>query len=107
MKVSVNKSIYQSLLTSNQLFIKLTHQPSNTALVIIALTFFYIIDQSKDIKGSFEKFASDNKGIFRIGAVSCVNEDVICSKEKIDKFPTIKIYPQFPAPTFDLDISGD
>ena len=66
-----------------------------------------LLDQSKDIKGSYEKFAKDNKGIFRIGAVSCVNEDAICSKEKIDKYPTIRIYPQFPAPIFDLDTSGD
>lgn len=64
-------------------------------------------DQSKDIKGSYEKFASENKGIFRIGAVSCEDEAPICAKEKVDKFPTIRVYPTFPAPTFDLDLSGD
>lgn len=64
-------------------------------------------EQSKDIKGSYEKFASENKGIFRIGAVDCEGEATICSKEKVEKFPTIRIYPTFPAPTFDLDLSGD
>lgn len=65
------------------------------------------IEQSKDIKGSYEKFATDNKGIFRIGSVDCSSETNICSKEKIDKTPVMRIYPTFPAPTFDLDLAGD
>tara|TARA_B110000305_G_C19214119_1_gene527350 strand:+ start:168 stop:665 length:498 start_codon:yes stop_codon:yes gene_type:complete len=59
------------------------------------------------MKGLFEKFAAENKGVFRIGSVSCLNEDVICSKEKMTKFPTVRVYPPFPAPTFELDLSGD
>ena len=59
------------------------------------------------MKGSYEKFATDNKGIFRIGSVNCEEEGSICSKEKIDKYPTLRIYPAFPAPAFDLDLSGD
>ena len=66
-----------------------------------------ITEQSKDMKGAMEKFAHENKGVFRIGAVSCEMDDAICTKEKVDKTPTIKIYPPFPAPTFDLDLSGD
>ena len=63
--------------------------------------------QSKDIKGSYNKFATENKGIFRIGSVDCTEHTPICDKEKVDKFPTIRIYPTFPAPTFDLDLTGD
>lgn len=71
------------------------------------LDLFLSLEQSKDIKGSYSKFATDNKGIFRIGSVDCQDQGPICTKEKIEKFPTIKIYPTFPAPAFDLDLSGD
>ena len=39
--------------------------------------------------------------------MDCGEQAAICSKEKVEKFPTIRIYPTFPAPTFDLDLSGD
>lgn len=63
--------------------------------------------QSKDIKGSYEKFSLENKGVFRVGAVNCEESEAICKKEGVTTTPTIKIYPPFPAPIFDLDISGD
>lgn len=59
------------------------------------------------MKGAYEKFASENMGIFRIGSVNCEAEGPICQKEKVEKFPTIRVYPTFPAPTFDIDLSGD
>jgi hypothetical protein len=51
-------------------------------------------------------FASENKGIFRIGSVDCGDFTAICSKEKITKFPTVRVYPTFPAPLIDLEM-GD
>ena len=59
------------------------------------------------MKGSYEAFASENKGIFRIGSVSCAEHAMICEKEKIESFPTLRLYPQFPAPTQDFDLSND
>lgn len=69
--------------------------------------FVFLSEQSKDIKGSYEKFALENKGVFRTGAVSCKTDEPICKKEGVTKTPTVKVYPPFPAPIFDLDLSGD
>lgn len=54
----------------------------------------------------YNKFASENKGIFRIGAVDCSDFENICKKEGVTKFPTVKLYPPFPAPVQDVEI-GD
>lgn len=63
-------------------------------------------DASRDLKAGYEQFASENKGIFRIGSVDCDDQGDICSKEGVTDKPTIKIYPTFPAPTLDLDLSS-
>ena len=60
---------------------------------------------ARDIKSGYEQFASENKGIFRIGSVDCDAQADICKKEKVDAFPTIRIYPTFPMPTQDMDLS--
>ena len=52
----------------------------------------------------YNKFATENKGIFRIGAVDCEEQESICTKEGITEFPTFRLYPPFPAPTSDLEI---
>ena len=51
----------------------------------------------------YESFAKDNKGMFRIGAIDCKEFEAICKKEKVTKYPTIRVYPQFPAPTQDYE----
>lgn len=58
---------------------------------------------SKAFAGSYEIFAKDNKGLFRIGALDCASFESICKKEKIDKFPTLRVYPSFPAPFQDYE----
>jgi len=56
--------------------------------------------RSKDeIKPEFNAFASENKGIFRIGAIDCKEFEELCNKESLSGLPTIRIYPTFPAPT--------
>ena len=57
--------------------------------------------------GSYNAFATENKGIFRMGSVDCTTQVDICKKENVNNFPTMRIYPTFPAPTFDLDLSGE
>jgi len=47
----------------------------------------------------FNAFASENKGIFRIGAINCKDFKELCDKESLSGVPTIRIYPTFPAPT--------
>lgn len=53
--------------------------------------------------GQLEVFAKENKGMFRVGAVSCDEFPKICEKERVSKVPTVRIYPQFPAPTVDYE----
>ena len=51
------------------------------------------------------QFSTDNKGIFRIGAVDCDDQPKICEKEKVNSYPTFKVYPPFPAPVFDVEVN--
>ena len=74
------------------------------------MTFFYdrVDGRSKDeIRPEFNAFASENKGIFRIGSLDCKEFKELCDKEKISELPTIRIYPTFPAPTQDLSLPAD
>jgi hypothetical protein len=52
----------------------------------------------------YNKFATENKGIFRIGSVDCGEYAQVCKKEGVEAFPTVKIYPPFPIPSFDLEM---
>jgi thioredoxin-like negative regulator of GroEL len=53
---------------------------------------------------SYQEFATENLGIFRIGSVDCEDQPKICEKEKIQNFPTVRLYPQFPAPIQDFSV---
>jgi hypothetical protein len=53
----------------------------------------------------YAKFATENKGIFRIGSIDCDEWEAICAKEKATEFPTMKVYPPFPMPVVDIDLS--
>lgn len=66
----------------------------------------HIDGKSKNMSKDFKSFATENKGIFRIGAVDCDDQSNICSKEKVTTFPTFRVYPPFPIPTFDVDYSS-
>lgn len=47
---------------------------------------YYKMDDGKsesEIKEPLQKFADDNKGIFRVGAVDCGAWEQICSKEGV------------------------
>ena len=57
------------------------------------------------MKGDYEKFATENMGIFRIGGVNCDQHAQICEKEKIETFPLVRLYPEFPAPHIDFPIT--
>ncbi len=59
------------------------------------------------MKGTFEAFALENKGVFRIGSIDCQNHADICKKEGVETFPTLRVYPEFPNPHFDFDMSND
>jgi hypothetical protein len=41
--------------------------------------------------------------MFRIGAVDCKDFSSLCSKENVQSFPLVRVYPPFPAPTADYE----
>jgi hypothetical protein len=41
--------------------------------------------------------------MFRITALDCEEFKSVCDKELVNKYPTIRVYPAFPAPTQDYD----
>ena len=55
-------------------------------------------DASKADQEAWEKFAADNKGMWRIGAVECTEFAKICSNEGITTFPTYKVIAEMPIP---------
>ena len=44
--------------------------------------------------------------MFRVDGIDCDEYPKICTKEKVTKFPTFRIYPPFPAPTVDYEEEG-
>ena len=54
----------------------------------------------------YETFASENLGIFRIGSVDCEEFTSICEREKVSSTPALKLYPPFPAPVQDFDLTS-
>lgn len=68
--------------------------------------YFLCVDgKSEEFAKDYNTFSSENKGIFRIGAVNCDEQPKICEKEKVSAFPTFRVYPPFPIPTSDIDTS--
>jgi hypothetical protein len=39
--------------------------------------------------------------MIRVGAINCGDFEAICKKQGVEKTPTWRVYPQFPAPTID------
>ena len=62
--------------------------------------------KSEDVVTDYNTFATENKGLFRIGSVDCGDFEAICTKEGVKEFPTFKVYPPFPIPAFDVE-TGD
>jgi hypothetical protein len=60
----------------------------------------FLTFEDKSDQGQYEKFAIENKGMFRIGSVECKEFKALCDKEGITEFPTYKIYPPMPIPAF-------
>jgi len=61
-------------------------------------------EKSEDLVSDYNNFATENKGIFRIGSVDCGDFEALCKKESVENFPTFKVYPPFPIPTFDVEV---
>ncbi|KRX05654.1 Thioredoxin-like fold [Pseudocohnilembus persalinus] len=57
---------------------------------------------SEQFAPEFDKWVTENKGLFRVGAIDCNESASICEKEKITTFPTFRIYPPTPHPVIDI-----
>lgn len=48
---------------------------------------FVLEPSAKRDQGQYEKFAIENKGMFRIGSVECKQFKTICDKEGVTTYP--------------------
>ena len=64
----------------------------------INLIFSNTDEKSEDMVSDYNTFATENKGIFRIGSVDCGDFADVCKKEGVESFPTVKVYPPYPIP---------
>jgi len=55
---------------------------------------------SKAFSDDFKKTSENMDGILKFGGISCDEYFSLCSKEGIQKFPTVKVYPPQPIPTY-------
>jgi len=58
---------------------------------------------SEGFTADYQQFALDYKNIFRVLAVNCGSYPDICDKEKIEETPVLRVYPQVPIPSFDIE----
>jgi hypothetical protein len=63
-----------------------------------------IDDGSKTFSTEYEAFSNEFQGVFKIAAVDCYKEWELCDKEKVTKFPTVRIYPINPVPAYDHEV---
>lgn len=80
---------------------------ANRAKDVISFVHFYTWDdgKSKESRKEIEQFAANTDGMFKIGAINCVQYKDICEKQDVRSFPAYKIYPPLPAPV--LPYEGD
>lgn len=41
----------------------------------------------------FDEFTNEYRGVFRLMSCDCDENAKLCEKEKVTKFPTVRIYP--------------
>lgn len=72
---------------------------------LVSVIHFYKHDdgESKTFSTEYEKFGAEMQGVFKIGAIDCYKEWELCEKEKVTKFPTVRVYPPNPIPAFDYE----
>jgi len=56
------------------------------------------------IARQYEEFANEYKGVFRIFYINCEKEQKLCTTLKVEKIPSLRIFPPLPIPHVDLPI---
>lgn len=62
--------------------------------------------KSPDLKKEYERFATEFKGIFKVGAVNCDESAHLCEKHDagVVDLPRFRVFPSMPMPPFNLDV---
>lgn len=78
----------------------------NRSKNIVSIVHFYKLDdgKSRGMKLTYEKFAEENDGLFKVTAMNCKEFQDICEKQEVREYPTFKIYPPLPAPIFVYEV---
>lgn len=79
----------------------------NRSKNIVSIVHFYKLDdgKSRGLKLTYEKFAEENDGLFKVTAINCKEFLDICEKQEVREYPTFKIYPPLPAPVFVYEVT--
>jgi len=56
------------------------------------------------LKESYEKFAVEFNGMYKVTAMNCQKYMDICEKNEVKEFPSFKVYPPIPAPIMDYEV---
>jgi thioredoxin-like negative regulator of GroEL len=82
-----------------------TQITSNRAKNVVSLVHYYTPNdgKSQDYKTEIEKLSVEYDGMFKITAMNCQEFKDFCEKASVREFPTLKVYPPLPAPTFDYE----
>ena len=80
---------------------------SNRSKNIVSIIHFYKPGdgKSRGLKISFEKFATEYNGMYKVTALNCQLFMDICEKNEVKEFPSFKVYPPIPAPIMDYEVS--
>lgn len=99
--VNLNKKNFNSQIIDNRAknIVSLVHYYSPDGIL-----YFKLDGKSRGVKLELEKFASDNDGMFKVGALNCKDFKDICEKEGVKEYPIYKIYPPLPAPLFNYEV---
>ncbi len=64
--------------------------------------------KSPELKKEFERFATEFKGIFKIGAVNCDEAAHLCDKHdaSLIDLPRFRVFPSMPMPAFNMEVSS-
>jgi thioredoxin-like negative regulator of GroEL len=78
---------------------------TNRSKNLISIVHYYTLSDGKsnDYVQSFDKFASEFDGMFKVAAMNCAQYKDVCEKQEVTNTPVFKVYPLLPAPVMNYE----
>lgn len=61
--------------------------------LMVKIIFIISDGESHLFAPKFDEFTNEYRGVFRLMSCDCDENAKLCEKEKVTKFPTVRIYP--------------